>query len=194
MGALREIGLYLISSLSTLYIMVVLLRFLLQLARADFYNPISQFVVRATDLPLKPLRRVIPGLAGLDVASLVLALLLQWAAINAIFLMFNALPNEANAIVWSALGIAASFVKIYFFSIIIAIVFSWIAPGSYHPVLILMNQINEPVLAPFRRILPPMGGLDLSPILVFLVINVINILLAHAAASTGLPRSVLLVL
>lgn len=194
MGAMQDVGQYLVSTLSTLYIMVVLLRFLLQLARADFYNPISQFVVRATDPLLRPLRKVIPGLAGLDIASLVLALLLQWAAINIIYLIYGFMPHEANAIVWAVLGVAASVVKIYFFSIIVAIIFSWIAPGSYHPALILLNQINEPVMAPFRRILPPMGGLDWSPILVFIVINVINILLARAAVATGLQGGLLLVL
>jgi YggT family protein len=193
MGAMVEIAAYLINTIMSLYLIVVLLRMLLQVARADFYNPISQFVVRATDPLVRPLRRIIPGLGGLDLATLVLALMIQFAIINLLYLLLGgALPNPVSALVWSLIGIAAAIVKIYFFSILVAIIFSWVAPGSNHPVLALLNQINEPVMAPVRKLLPPMGGLDLSPILVFILINVFTILLNHAAIATGLPGNLLL--
>lgn len=193
MGALTEIASYLINTLMSLYILIVILRFLLQVARADFYNPISQFVVRATNPLVNPLRRIIPGLRGLDLASLVLALTLQFVAINLLYaLLASTLPNPLYALGWSAIGIGAAIVKIYFFSILVSIIFSWIAPGSQHPALYLMYQLNEPVLAPMRRILPPMGGLDLSPILIFILINVVNILLAHAAVASRLPGRLLM--
>ncbi len=195
MGAMIDIGAYLINTIMSLYLIVVLLRLLLQVARADFYNPISQFVVRATDPLVRPLRRVIPGFGGLDLATLVLALIIQFIIINLLYLLLGGvMPHPVNALVWSLIGIAATIVKIYFFSILVAIIFSWIAPGSNHPALALLNQINEPVMAPVRKILPPMGGLDLSPILVFILINVFTILLNHAAIATGLPGNLLLVM
>lgn len=188
MNALIDVAAYLLGTLGSLYLMVVILRFLLQVARADFYNPISQFIVKATNPFVLPLRKVIPGFAGLDMASLVLALLVQ-VLLMYIFtlLIFQGVPQFVSALLWSLIGLASAITKLYLFTIIVSIIFSWVAPGSSHPALLLLHQVNEPVLAPFRRLLPPMGGLDLSPILVFLLINVINILLQHASASTGLP-------
>lgn len=195
MGALAEVAAYLINTLMSLYLIVVLLRLLLQVARADFYNPISQFVVKATDPLVRPLRRIVPGLGGLDLASLLLALALQFITINLLFLIYGGgIPNPLSALIWSIIGITATIVKVYFFSILASIIFSWIAPGSNHPALSLLQQLNEPVMAPVRKILPPMGGLDLSPILVFILINVFNILLDNAARSSGMPSNLLLLI
>lgn len=187
MNALNEISAYLLQTLLSLYLLVMLLRFLLQLVRADFYNPISQFLVKITNPLVLPVRRVVPSVAGLDVASLLLALLLQLAGIAALLLLNNlGLPNIALLLLWSALGVIGLLVKIYFFALLAMIILSWVAPGSRHPALFLLYQITEPVMAPFRRVLPPMGGLDFSPILVFILINIIQIALRHMAAGIGL--------
>ena len=187
MGALSEIIGYLVQTLVSLYLVAMLLRFLLQLVRADFYNPISQFLIKATNPLVVPLRRVIPGLAGIDMATLVLALLLQIAAI-VVLLVVNglALPNPLLIVAWAGLGLIGLLVNIYFFALLAMIILSWVARGSGHPAIHLLYQITEPVMAPFRKILPPMGGLDLSPILVFILINVFQIALRHMAASVGL--------
>jgi YggT family protein len=193
MGAMAEVTAYLVNTVMSLYLVIVLMRVLLQVARADFYNPISQFVVKVTDPLVRPMRRVIPGLGGLDLATLLLALVIQFATINILYIVLGGMfPNPASALVWSLIGIAATLTKIYFFSILVSIIFSWIAPGSRHPALVLLHQINEPVMAPMRKILPPMGGLDLSPIFIFILINVLNILLNHAALASGMPRNLLL--
>lgn len=188
-----EIGNLLIQTVCNLYLLAVLLRFLLQLARADFYNPVSQFVVRVTNPAVKPLRRVIPGFRGIDFASLVLALLVQAVALALIFLVFGAgIPNPLLLLVWAAIGVVAMIVNIYFIAILASIVLSWVASGSYNPAVILIHQLTEPVMAPFRKLLPPLGGLDLSPILVFLLINVVQIVLRHLAASVGLSARLVL--
>lgn len=193
MGAMVEVAAYLVNTVMSVYLVIVLMRVLLQVARADFYNPICQFVVKVTDPLVRPLRRIIPGLGGLDLATLLLALIIQFATINLLYIILaGALPNAGSALVWSVIGVVATITKIYFFSILASIIFSWIAPGSQHPALALLHQINEPVMAPIRKVLPPMGGLDLSPILVFIVINVLNIFLNHAAAATGMPSNLLL--
>jgi len=187
MTALNEIFGYLVQTLLSLYLLAMLLRFLLQLARADFYNPICQFLVKVTNPLVIPLRRVIPGFAGLDMASLLLALLLQLAGIVALLLINGlGLPNILLLLAWSALGVVGLLVNIYFFALLAMIILSWIAPGSRNPAVYLLFQITEPVMAPFRKALPPMGGMDFSPILLFILINVVQIALRHMAAGIGL--------
>jgi YggT family protein len=187
MSALNEIVGYLLQTFVSLYLVAMLLRFLLQVVRADFYNPISQFLVKITNPVLIPLRRLIPGLAGVDVAALVLAVLLQLLAI-VMMLLLNGIspPGLLTLLTWSVLGVVGLLVNIYFFALLAMIILSWVAPGGSHPALLLLYQITEPVMAPFRKVLPPMGGLDLSPILVFIVINVVQIALRHMATGVGL--------
>lgn len=187
MGATNEILTYLIQTLLSLYLVAMLLRFLLQLVRADFYNPISQFLVKITNPLVIPLRRVIPGYGGLDLASLVLALLIQLIAIISLLALYGAgLPNPGLLLAWAALGVVGLLVNIYFFALLAMIILSWIAPGTGHPAVHLIYQITEPVMAPFRKMLPPMGGMDFSPILMFILINVIQIALRHMASGVGL--------
>jgi YggT family protein len=96
------------------------------------------------------------------------------------------LPNILLLLAWSALGVVSLLVNIYFFALLAMIILSWIAPGSRNPAVFLLFQITEPVMAPFRKVLPAMGGMDFSPILVFILINVIQIALRHMAAGIGL--------
>ncbi len=187
MNALNDILVYLIQILLSLFLLAMLLRFLLQLVRADFYNPISQFLVKVTNPLVLPLRKVIPGYAGVDLASLLLAVLLQLLAIVAILLLSGiGMPSIALLLIWSVLGIVSLLVNIYFFALLAMIILSWVAPGSNHPAIYLLYQITEPIMAPLRKLLPPMGGLDFSPILVFILINIIQIVLSHLANSVGL--------
>ena len=187
MDALNEIVGYLIQTALSIYLLAMLLRFLLQVVRADFYNPISQFLVKITNPLVVPMRRLIPGLGGIDLASLLLAVLLQLACITAMLLLHGlGLPNIFLLLAWSLLGVSALLVNIYFFARLAMIILSWVAPGSNHPAIYLLHQITEPVMAPFRKALPPMGGMDFSPILVFILINVLQIALRHMAAGIGL--------
>ncbi len=172
---LAKILLLLINTTVFIYTTVVLLRFMLQVARADFYNPISQFVVKATDPLLKPLRRVIPGLGGVDVPSLVLAALVQLLGMLLLMLLLGGFSS--NPLVYTLLpllGVLAVLLKLFFFAIIIVIIVSWVAPNNYNPAAILLRQVTEPVMQPFRRILPPMGGLDFSPMIAMFVIYILQ--------------------
>lgn len=193
MGAATEIFTYLVQTLLSLYLVAMLLRFLLQLVRADFYNPISQFLVKVTNPLVLPLRKVVPGYGGMDVASLLLALLIQALAIVSLLALYGAgFPNVLQIIVWSVLGLIGLLVNIYFFALLAMIILSWVAPGSGHPAIHLLYQITEPVMAPFRKVLPSAGGIDFSPILVFILINVIQIALRHMAASVGLHSALVI--
>jgi len=187
-----EIFTLVVDTLSSLYLMVILLRFILQLSRADFYNPISQFAVKATNPLLIPIRRIIPGFAGIDIASLVLAVIFQSLVVGLkIVVLTSGMPNPLGVILMSAVIVLGFLIKIYFWSLLIMIVASWIAPGSHHPVLMLINQITEPLMKPFRKILPSMGGLDLSPILVFLVLQILEKVVDGLSYQVGMSFSLM---
>lgn len=195
-NSLSMAAVYVVQTLGSLYLLIVLLRFILQLVRADFYNPLSQFIVKATQPLVAPLRRVVPGFAGVDFASLVLALLVQIVLMAIIIkLMGYALPGVLQLVVWSLIGITALFLKVFFFALIISIILSWVAPRSSNPAALLVHQLCEPILAPIRRILPAMGGLDLSPIFAFIALRLIDMLLiGNLAAATAMPSGLTLAL
>jgi len=183
-GTLGEVIRLLVSSLGGLYIMVVLLRFLLQAAHADFYNPVTQAIVKLTGPPLRPLRRLIPSWRGFDFATLVLALLLNSIA-TALLIMaagYN-LPSIGLIVSWSAVGILAYILNIYFYAVLISVIVSFIAPFSAHPVLLVVHQLLEPLYERLRRIMPSMGGLDFSPLFIFLGISVLEIMVIGPLAS-----------
>jgi YggT family protein len=187
MAPLQEIGTLILQTLGSLYLLVVVLRFLLQLARADFYNPMSQFIVKVTNPPLLPLRRVIPGVMGVDFAAVVLALLVQFVIIElGALILLGGLINPLYALLWSAIGLLALTANIYFWALLIMVIASWVAPQSANPALRLVHQLVEPVMAPFRKIMPDLGGIDISPIFAFLALNVVQVLIKYLAAYAGM--------
>ena len=192
MTPLTQAGMLVINTLFGLYLLVVILRFLLQLVRADFYNPISQFIVKATNPPLIPLRKMIPGWGGIDIASLVLALLVQAIAI-VLILLLNGIQPPLQVALWAAIGVLSLILKVYFWGLLITVIASWIAPNSYNPALILINQILEPAMKPIRKMMPDMGGLDISPIIMFLAIQVLEILVVKGLVqASGMPARLVL--
>ena len=188
MIGLNTAAVYILQTIGSFYLLIVLLRFILQLVRADFYNPLSQFIVRATHPILKPLRRIIPSLGGLDLASLALALIVQFVLMAlTLMLMGVGISDPLLVLVWSIIGVTALLLKVFFFALIISVILSWVAQGTHNPAALLVNQICEPLLMPIRRILPNLGGLDLSPIVAFLILNLIDMLvIRNLAVSTGM--------
>ncbi|WP_445673955.1 YggT family protein [Pseudomonas aeruginosa] len=191
MIGLNTAAIYILQTLGSLYLLIVLLRFILQLVRADFYNPLSQFIVRATKPLLNPLRRIIPGFDGIDLASLVLAILIQLVLMILILMLmgYGVGGFIMQLLIWSIIAVTSLFLKVFFFALIISVILSWVAPGSYNPGAQLVNQICEPLLMPFRKLLPNLGGLDLSPIFAFLALKLIDMLVINnLAAMTGMPQ------
>ncbi len=171
MTLLSQISVFVLQTISYLYILLVLLRFLFQLVRADFYNPLSQTVVKLTNPLLIPVRKVVPGLFGVDIACLVLALILQCLAFQVIELVSGGGLVPPLLLVFASLvELLAAVVDIYFWGLLIMVIASWVAPQSYHPALLLLRQLMEPMLLPFRRLLPPQGGLDFSPLIAGMVL------------------------
>jgi YggT family protein len=187
MTPLTQVGMLVINTLVGLYLLLVILRFLLQLVHADFYNPISQFIVKATNPPLMPLRKFIPGWGGIDLASLTLAFIVQIIAI-VLILLLNGVQPPLQVVMWAAIGIISLVLKVYFWGLLITVIASWLAPNSYNPALILINQILEPAVKPVRKMMPDMGGIDISPIIMFLLIQVLEILVVRGLAqASGMP-------
>jgi len=155
----------------SVYLFLLMLRFLFQLVRADFYNPLSQAVVKLTGPPLKLLRRVIPGYAGVDWPCVVLLILIQGIEIFILSLMYAGQPpNILALLVLSVANLLQLCAYMYLFFILIVVVISWINPGAYNPITVLLYQLTDPLLRIARRRLPDLGGLDFSPMLVMLVI------------------------
>lgn len=163
-----------------LLIFTVLLRLVLQIVRADFYNPISQFLMRVTNPMLLPLRRIIPGLFGIDMAAVVLLILLEALNIVVTHLLRGIGLHTPLLFLSELLGMLIQHtVQLFFFSILAMVVLSWVNPGaSYHPIGQLIHQITEPLLRPARKILPPINGIDLSPILAIIFLAAIMFLVA----------------
>jgi len=180
----------LVNAIGSLVLLIVMLRFLLQLVRADFYNPISQMIVKFTNPMLIPLRRIIPGFGGIDVASLVLAFAVQYVIAVLVLLVAGASAIPFVALIgWTAVGLLKLITGIYFWGMLIMVIASWVAPNSYNPALILINQILEPVIRPIRNKMPDMGGLDLSPLVMILGIQLVEILLIYPLAQMlSVPR------
>ncbi len=167
---------FLIITLFDLYLMVILLRFFLQLFRADFYNPLSQFVVRATNPVLKPLRKIIPGLGGIDISSLVFAFIVSLLKFFLVFAVVKGIvPPVFKLLILSLSDLLTQSVNLLFWMILIRVLMSWINPGLHNPVMAVIFQLTEPLMAPVRRILPPMGGLDLSPIILLLGMRFVQV-------------------
>ncbi|QHJ12936.1 hypothetical protein FX988_03194 [Paraglaciecola mesophila] len=161
---------FLVSTLFELYLMVVLLRFWLQLARADFYNPFSQFVVKATHPIVGPLRRILPSIGRIDTATLVLALLVAGLKIVALNLLIgNTNINPLGLVIGSFYLVVKEALSLMMWVLIIRAIMSWVSQG-YNPMDMVLGQLTEPLLAPIRRRLPSLGGLDLSVMVVILVI------------------------
>lgn len=168
---------FLVQTIFGLYILAVLLRFLLQLVRADFYNPLVQVLVKITNPPLIPLRRVIPGFGGIDVAGIVLLLGLQLLELVLVGLILDASFSLPGLLIMSIAELLVLVLNVFLVAIIIQVILSWVNPGTYSPFTALLDHLTEPVLEPARRILPPIGGLDLSPILVLVGIQLLKMLL-----------------
>jgi len=166
---------FLVNTLFDLYIMVILLRVWLQVARADFYNPFSQFIVKATQPIVAPLRRVIPSLGGWDCATIVFGYVVACLKVVSLSLIMNMAFDPAVIAISGLVILLTAVFKIIFWVLVLRAILSWVSQGR-NPIEAVMHQLSEPLLAPVRRIIPPIGGLDLSMIVVLLGLQFVEIL------------------
>jgi len=168
---------FLISTLFSLYILAVMLRFLLGMVRADFYNPISQFLVKITNPLLIPLRKIIPGTGKIDVAAIILMLVLQLIMLAIIAALRGVTPPLLALLVTAIGELVILAINVFLFAIIVQVIISWINPGSYNPVNGLLNSLTAPVMRPIQRLMPPMSGIDLSPLFALIGLQVLKMLI-----------------
>ena len=169
---------YLLRFVFDALLMLLIVRFWLQWVKADFYNPLSQFVVKLTNPLVVPIRKVIPGLGGLDLATLLLA----YVVATLKFVTLAAVSGESLGVLAFYIGllvlIKQAGVMLFFIMIIVAIM-SWVVQG-YNPTMMVLQQLIDPLLRPIRAIIPNLGGLDISMIIAFLLMNVLNIILSNS--------------
>ena len=170
---------FLIETLLDLYIIVLMLRFILQQVRADFYNPISQFIVKATAPVLKPARKVIPGFGGIDVATIVVVVIFIVIKIYIVALLSGYSPTLLALLLTGVRDFISLALNIFIFAIIIQAILSWINPDPYNPVTGVLFSITRPVLEPVRRLIKPIGGLDLSPLFALIALMFLQRLVVY---------------
>jgi len=180
-----DAGLFLIDTVLGIYILLVLLRFLLQLTRADFYNPIAQFIVRATNPLLVRLRRLVPGLWGIDLSALLLVAGMEAIRISLTAMLLGHSPRFAGIILLSIGEITKISIYIVIFSIFVRALLSWFSNGLHHPMTRLLGSFTDPILRPAGRIIPATSGIDLSPLIVFIVMMLVLKLLAQPLIDLG---------
>jgi len=176
-GSVTHALTYLVGTLIDLYVAAILLRLLLQWVRADFYNPLCQFLIRLTNPALVPLRRVVPAIGRLDTASVVLMLVLEIIGIWLASKIGGQAISWQQIVAFSAIKILMTLLMTYFFLIIVAVILSWVGQGLRHPFVPLVFQLTEPVLRPIRKVIPPIAGIDLSPLFALIAIRFLVLLL-----------------
>ena len=168
---------YLISTITDLYIAAILLRLLLQWVGADFYNPLSQFLIKITNPVLVPARRIIPSIGKLDTASVVVMLVLEMLQLIIISLLGQMEFSIPFLLLFAIKKLLLTLLMTYFVLIIARVIISWVASHSSHPLIPLVYQLTEPVLQPFSKLIPPVGGIDLSPLFALIALRFLMLLL-----------------
>jgi YggT family protein len=172
-----QIGVYLVDTVFAFFVMLLLARFHFQWLRVPFRNPVGEFVLAATSWMVMPVRRVIPGLAGLDLATLLLAWLVQGLGVWVKASIVGAEPSILAIAGIAALDLVRYSLYLLVFAILVQVLFSWINP--YAPMAPVFNAVTAPFLRPLRRFIPPLGGIDLTPLVLLVVIQIVLIVLAN---------------
>lgn len=186
---LGSAGLLLINTLVNIYLFLMMLRFLLQASRADYYNPISQSVVKITQPAVRPFQGFLSPVGPFDLATLASAFVIKAVSIVVILQIAGfGMPPIAGTAIASVAALANAILKIYFFALIAMIILSWVAPNASHPGALLIMQLVEPIMAPVRKVIPPLGMIDLSPIVVFIAISLVDgLVVGSLTRAAGIP-------
>lgn len=162
---------YIIQSIGQLLLLLLLLRFWLPWFRADFRNPIAQGILRLTSPIIVPVRRLLPSVGRLDTATILVAYVLQFLLITVLVALQGRLFDAVPIAIVTAIELVILSLNLFFFVILIRIILGWFAPATHNPLTMMLHSLAEPLLAPFRRWVPPMGGIDISPIMPIILLG-----------------------
>lgn len=178
-------GLFLVSTLFDLYLFVLALRLMLVWARADYYNPLSQFVIKLTQWIINPLRKIIPNVKNIELSTVIVFLLFEMIKFYLIFLLTQGMPKPLGVLILSIADGLKTLLNIFFYAILAQAVLSWIH-SPYSPIRNMLNQITYPLMRPFQRLIPPIAGMDISPIPVMIVLQLLIIILVTPLLGFGM--------
>lgn len=162
---------FIVNALTSLYLLVLLLRFWLPWLRADFRNPLAQGILKLTSPVVVPLRRIVPSFGRLDSATILVAFVVQYAAIWLILLIMGTSAGISVIAITALVKLVMLSINLFMFAIFVRIILSWISPGQYNPATAIIGTLTEPVLRPFRRLIPAIGGIDISPIFAIILLG-----------------------
>ncbi len=162
---------FIIKTIAQLYLLVLLLRLWLPLLRADFRNPLAQGILRITSPLVVPLRRLLPSIGRLDTSTVLVAYALQYLTILVLVAVSGHVVPTASILITTIIELVILSLNLFFFVILIKIILSWVAPHTHNPATALLSTMAEPVLRPFRRVIPPIGGFDISPIFAIILLQ-----------------------
>lgn len=186
MAYFANAGMLLVEVLFGLAVGLFVLRALLQLVRANFYNPICQFIYKASNPPLVPVRKLLKPIGRFDLAAVVVAWVLECLKVLLLYAMMGLVPALAGLLVLGFAELVQFLLTLYFWLILIGIILSFVAAGGgQHPLVPLIAQLTEPVLRPFRRVIPPIAGLDFSPMVAMLALVLARLLIAAPLGDFG---------
>lgn len=185
MNYLANAGAILVEVVFGLLIVLFVVRVLLQLVRANFYNPVCQFFYKATNPLLMPLRKLLRPVRNFDVSGTLVAYLLECVKVLLLFALAGRIPGIVGIFVLGLAELIGFVLMLYFWMILIRVILSFVGQGSYSPMIPLVAQLTEPVLKPLRRVLPDLGGLDLSPVLATLAIFLARALIVAPLLDLG---------
>ncbi|NCF50203.1 YggT family protein [Gammaproteobacteria bacterium] len=176
---------FIVNAIANLYLLVLLLRFWLPWLRADFRNPLAQAILKLTSPLVIPMRRITPSFGKLDTATVVVAFVVQYLTILLILLLYRQSAGFAPIAITALVNLVFLSLRLFAFAIVIRVILSWLSPGGYNPATAIIATLTEPVLRPFRRLIPPIGGLDISPIFAMIMLFAASIVV-HGLKPIGI--------
>ncbi len=183
---LIDFAILIIQTFAMLFIVLCVVRMLLQIVRADYYNPISQSIIKATDKMVIPLRRVVPSIGPIDTASLLSAFIVSFISGFVILALINVSVSLPTQLSWAFIGVLLLITKILWWALLISVILSWFPAAHSHPIAQLIMQIGFGATAPLRKLAPNMGPIDITPIIGFLIIIGLEGLLVNIASTLGM--------
>jgi YggT family protein len=166
---------FIVNAIANLYLLVLLLRFWLPVLRADFRNPLAQAILKLTSPLVVPLRRIMPAFGKLDTATILVAFVVQYLTILVVLLIYRDTASFALISVTSLVNLVFLSLRLFAFAIVIRVILSWVSVGGHNPATAIIDILTDPILRPFRRLIPPIGGMDISPVFAMILLFALSI-------------------